>query len=182
MSVKVISATSIICCLLPDGGSWRFVHRKNWSWLHYWHIISLGLNICWMQLSCLKFLKFVYEFIHSELFIYPCFKFLYAVWEGLWLWSSSQAARQTVAFIATITRWAACCGFSGSTLTFSLFYLWALSFWSTIIEELFCCSYSAWLYLDHNLFKVLVADINIGYEDIVNTQVRFDTADSFFHC
>lgn len=31
----------------------------------------------------------------------------------------------------------------------------------------------------YNLFKVLVADINIGYEDIVNTQVRIDTADSF---
>ena len=32
------------------------------------------------------------------------------------------------------------------------------------------------LFLDlENMFKVLVADINIGYEDIVNTQVRVGT-------
>lgn len=86
-------------------------------------ISCLVLHICWILVSFFKFLKVMksYFFEHS----------LCAVWKGLWIRSSSQAVRQNVAFIASIARWAASCGFSGSlSLSAALFKLQFWKLWN----------------------------------------------------
>ena len=147
----------------------------------------------------IKFMKFLYSATLSQ-----CCFVVWPVWKGLWIWSSSQAFRQTLTFNAPIRRWATCCGFSGLSLSLSLslpphhlththtcVHVALMSWWMYCADPILFCTYThkhtcgsdvyaefvALIFINlHFLLaffvKVLVADINIGYEDIVNTQVR----------
>ena len=100
---------------------------------------------------------------------YNPYLLMYSVWEQLWSWSSGQAIGQTLARNASISWWTDCCGLSGTSIIYWLIYdIGGIRNWN-------CNPYVTYIFFSCQiLLKVLVADINIGYEDIVNTQVSSD--------
>ena len=112
----------------------------------------------------------------NEDFIFHPFKLIgvcyLSVWKRVWIWCTCQVVGEAFTCNGRITWWTACGGITG--LKFFTYYnsvIWlTLSFFfhNQLVSSLN-------FLLDCTRFiepvQVLVSDINIGYEEIVNTQV-----------